>query len=324
MFDFALSTNRRRRPTGRFCVSVAASCVLHLLLVVVLVENPWLFRGGMYPHFRGLILFPEYSESPDAPDDGEYRTVAVLRPMELPPYDVLRGLIYDWDNPPERNADTRRTEVRWGSGQEDAPDVDVRLTAEAAPETPAGSEDASDLAEVPGTGSRPGEGESAPAVPEPEPAAEAVTPLEGPPPGEEALALDTAPARIPVAPPAAEEEGIRTFDTMDQAIRGSGSGIFDHQGFPLDEYASRIRQRVTSNWYIPSNLRESNGYTTIIFYIDREGNNFDARIVDSSGNNSLNMTALNAIIQSDPFPPLPEGFPGKHIGVKYIFIPDPR
>jgi TonB family protein len=73
---------------------------------------------------------------------------------------------------------------------------------------------------------------------------------------------------------------------------------------------------------IPSNLRNSDEFTTIVFFIDRDGQHFDIQIVDSSGNSSLDLTAMNAILNSNPFPPLPPGFPGDHVGVKYIFIPE--
>ncbi len=70
---------------------------------------------------------------------------------------------------------------------------------------------------------------------------------------------------------------------------------------------------------IPSNLRNSQGRTTVIFYIDREGRFNNAHIVTSSGSSSLDLAALNAVIESNPFPPLPKGFPGDHVGAKFVF-----
>ena len=69
----------------------------------------------------------------------------------------------------------------------------------------------------------------------------------------------------------------------------------------------------------PFKFRNSQGHTTVVFFIDKDGRYTDARIISSSGNYSLNMAALNAIINSNPFPPLPQGFPGDHVGVRYIF-----
>ena len=104
-----------------------------------------------------------------------------------------------------------------------------------------------------------------------------------------------------------------------QVIQSEGSGLFDTKGFPLGDYANIIIERVKGNWSIPSNLRNSQGRTTVIFYIDRNGRFSDARIVVSSGSSSLDYAALSAVIGSNPFPPLPKGFPGDHVGAKFVF-----
>ena len=109
------------------------------------------------------------------------------------------------------------------------------------------------------------------------------------------------------------------LDNEQKIIRSEGSGLFNTGGFPLGEYANLIIERVKGNWMIPSNLRTSQGRTTVIFYIDREGRSADARIVISSGSNSLDIAALSAILGSNPFPPLPKGFPGDRVGAKFIF-----
>ena len=102
-------------------------------------------------------------------------------------------------------------------------------------------------------------------------------------------------------------------------MRSEGSGLFGNKGFPLGEYADLIIERVKGNWMIPSNLRKSQGRTTVIFFIDKEGRSADARIVVSSGSDSLDIAALSAILGSNPFPPLPKGFPGDRVGAKFVF-----
>jgi len=337
MFDFAISHNQKHRPTKRLYVSAAISCILHVLLFIVLVENPWLLQGGLYSHFRGLIIVPD--DSIIDLDDEDYRTVAVLKPMEMPPAETLKDLIYDWDESGETETDDSvSVGVRWGSDDENAPDEDISISAEIPSEpetTPAGEDEASSLTQrnmedSPETGSgldaftAQAIGIAPKQAPQKESAPQEVESVDE----EEQIALNTEPLKIPDSIPQLENAGnpdtIKTFENEEQAIAGQGIGIFDHQDFPLDEYASHIKQLVTRNWYIPSNLRDSNAYTTIIFYIDRNGQNFDTHIVNSSGNNSLDLTALNAIINSNPFPPLPNNFPGEHIGVKYVFMPEIR
>jgi len=139
---------------------------------------------------------------------------------------------------------------------------------------------------------------------------EAISPPERPP--------QTALAKTPEVPPAANSTS-QIFEDQEKALRSEGSGLFDTKGFPLGDYASAIIERVKGHWLIPSNLRNSKGRTTVIFYIAKNGNYTDARIVASSGSNSLDLAALNAIIGSNPFPPLPTGFPGNQVGAKFVF-----
>jgi TonB family protein len=339
MFDFAISHNQRRKPTVRFFVSAAVSCILHFLMLVVLIENPWILKGGIYRHFRGLVLSTNKTAefTPDTEDEN-YRVIAVLRPMTAPSADILNKLTYDWDNPPKEEEETP-ARIRWGNDEKTALDEDIKIssTVETKPEpAPAGNDDASDLAgnlentvSGPAGTSEAPSSESAGTVLETAGKKEAMTPVEESSP-EEDVALNVTPARIPDTIPPPEKtrtlENIKIFENEQQAIDHRGeSGLFDAPpGWPLKEYASMIKKRVTERWLIPSNLRDMEGHITIVFFIDRNGQNFGARIVESSGNHSLDTTALSAIIRSNPFPPLPQGFPGDHIGVKYIFIREPQ
>ncbi|MBN2317975.1 MAG: TonB C-terminal domain-containing protein [Acidobacteria bacterium] len=336
MFDFSIEQNQKQRPTKRLFASAAASCLVHLLILIVLIENPWLLHGGMYHRFRGLIVAPDASEFTFDDEEGNFRTVAVLRPMVAPSAETLKKNTYDWnkrDNPDSKPP----VRVRWGEEQQDAPDEDSRQYSLVGPELEnplGGNEDATDLAGIQDDIIPEPEGGPDATPPETvgvleEPAAKEDTPGQQPEPAtEEKLAANTAPSRIPDSIARSENQtagnDITIFEDAQQAIKSPGGGLFDTQDFPLEEYASTIKKRVTNNWYIPSNLRRSDQFTTIVFFIDRDGQNFGTQIVESSGNNSLDITALNAIINSNPFPPLPPGFPGDHIGVKYIFIPEPQ
>ena len=334
MFDFAIAQNQKQRPTRRLYVSAAVSCLVHLLILFVLIENPWLLHGGIYLRFRGLVVSPEASEFIFESEDENFRTVAVLRPMKAPSAATLKKYTYDWSkrddlesNPPVR--------IRWGEEQQKAVAEDTRQRSLVGPESEnplGGNKEAIDLVGVQSdTVSKPeGAPDSSPlesAGIAPEPAEKKAVP--GPPPepaAEKQLAANMAPSRIPDTIARSENQvshdDINVFEDAKQAIASPGGGLFDTQDFPLEEYASTIKKRVTNNWFIPSNLRHSDEFTTIVFFIDRDGQHFGTQIVHSSGNNSLDITALNAILNSNPFPPLPPGFPGDHIGVKYIFIPE--
>ncbi len=137
------------------------------------------------------------------------------------------------------------------------------------------------------------------------------------------VAANAAPSSIPsgIKPPAnPPKETVKVFEDEQKAIRSSESGFFDTKGFPLGEYANIIKERIKGNWFIPSTLKNSQGHTTIVFYIGKDGRYTNARIEPSasSGNRSLDLAALKAIMDSDPFPPLPKGFPGDHVGAKFV------
>jgi TonB family protein len=127
----------------------------------------------------------------------------------------------------------------------------------------------------------------------------------------------TTPADAAAAAPKAGQAQV--FRDQQSAIRSQGSGLFDTKGFPMGDYATLVIERVNSNWFIPSYLRNSRGSTTIVFYIARDGHFLDARIVVPSGSNPLDLAALSAIVGSNPFPPLPEGFPADRVGAKFVF-----
>jgi TonB family protein len=109
-----------------------------------------------------------------------------------------------------------------------------------------------------------------------------------------------------------------------QQIRAQGPIFFDDKGFNLDEYANLVRERVKENWFIPSNLRNYAGSATIVFYISRDGQVTGARIDVPSGNDSLNLSALSAVFGSNPFPPLPKGFPADRVGARLVFAYNER
>ena len=110
----------------------------------------------------------------------------------------------------------------------------------------------------------------------------------------------------------------KVFENEQSAIRTEGSGLFDTKGFPLGDYAQLIIERIKGNWFIPSNLRNSQGRSTLIFFIEKDGQVSGLRIVAPSGSDSLDLAALNSVLVTK-FPPLPRGFPGEHVGAKFIF-----
>ena len=331
MFDYAASRNQRQKLSRLVQACLCLSFGIHVLFIVMLVQFPQLLQGGMLNRFRLIALITEGLTQKPADDEDNWRTVTVLRPqtkMDAPSIEQLKRLLYDWEKQgTEKKAPPIR--IRWGNEQKAALDVQPPPkikpgSGSSEPQTPA--------AEMASTGQGPSSEAQSPAgksqdgaptlpvtvraesaggnkdvinLPPPKPLAKIET------------AADTAPRSIPdaVKPPA---EKFRIFEDEQKAIRSSESGFFGTEGFPLGEYANQIKERIKGKWNIPSHLQSFQGHTTVVFYIDKNGRYGNARIVTSSGSNSFDIAALMAVIESDPFPPLPKGFPGSRIGAKFV------
>ncbi len=342
MFEYAISQHRKHPPSRRFFASTALSCVLHVLTLFLLIEYPQLLSPGRNPWFRQpAILTALFSRDLGAQKEADsWRTVTFVgktagNKMVAPSAETLRKYLYDWS---KQKGGTPTVRVRWGNEKE-AGTADTAVprakpvpglqepkpvgVAEAAMAPPAaGGEGAPQVAQADS-----GSGRGTVYLPPPQPDARTarrpetsqnVAPTSVPSGITQPEPSQPAPAPKP-ASPAATKPGTQIFQDEQKAIRTEGSGLFDTRGFPLGDYANLVIERVRGNWLIPSNLRNSQGRTTVIFYIDRDGRFTNARIVTSSGSSSLDLAALNAVIGSNPFPPLPKGFPGDHVGAKFVF-----
>jgi TonB family protein len=126
------------------------------------------------------------------------------------------------------------------------------------------------------------------------------------------------------AKPGALGSGGKDAKDPGQKITAQGPVFFDTQGFNLDEFATLVRERIKQLWEIPSNLRTYQGYVTIIFYITKDGLVSGAKIDVSSSNNSLDLSALKAVLDASPFPSLPRGFPAERVGARLVFAYNER
>ncbi|MDR0843112.1 MAG: TonB C-terminal domain-containing protein [Acidobacteriota bacterium] len=323
MLEYADSLNQKRGISRLTVVCWMTSGLIHCVVVLVLVLFPELLAGGYYDQFRGFRW-----GTPDETSPEPWRTVAILPPperMNMPSPETLRKLMGLGDE--DEGAGSPPIQVRFGPLEalevENPPlppppkieNPEVVLPASRAQntnpevETNAGDarESSTSIQADLGTGN-----ERIAAKPEATPKIEVVTeavPRKIP----DSIRPPTPPPANPPAKSSAAKESGRTF----------GSSLFDTQGFPLGDYEEIVVQRVRSKWLIPSNLKQFQRGTTIIFYIDRNGRCADLRVATSSGSKSLDLAALSAVTESDPFPPLPEGFPGERIGVRLVLIPEP-
>ena len=337
MFDFAISQQKRHTPSRRRIASWIASCLAHILAVEILIAYPSLLGpGGMAHWFRASRIAAKSKEEPII-----WRTVAVLRSpdaMQGPSSATLRANTYDWAKAAREAMKSPPIHISWKNETTRQPKVEPQPpstspatgeSAEAAARIAA--ESAAAAAATGGAAEQdspagPGRVVYLPApapvteprqIPKQVPTAAGATPAALPPP---APKPDS--SREPPAPAAASQQAgaaTQVFENKQQALQSEGTGFFDTKGFPLGQYATAVIERVKGNWSIPSNLRNSRGRTTVVFFIGKDGRYTGAQIVKSSGITSLDLAALNAVLISNPFPPLPPGFPGSQIGAKFVF-----
>lgn len=102
---------------------------------------------------------------------------------------------------------------------------------------------------------------------------------------------------------------------------GWGSGNFDLSAFPFTYYLQIIQDKISTNWFTSLIDPGASGvFQCIIFFkILRDGRIIDLQIEISSGSRSFDLSALRAVQNASPFPPLPREFEGEYLGVHLIF-----
>jgi TonB family protein len=99
---------------------------------------------------------------------------------------------------------------------------------------------------------------------------------------------------------------------------GPGSGI---GGFPYAYYIETLRGKISSSWYsalVSPGLRGKH-VAGVYFKILRNGRISDLELESKSGNNSLDLSALRAVENAAPFPPLPSDYPYSYLAVHFEF-----
>jgi len=87
---------------------------------------------------------------------------------------------------------------------------------------------------------------------------------------------------------------------------GDASVSADMPNFPYPWYITQIRSSLWSQW--SSRMAQGGGEALVMFSILRNGSVVDLRVESSSGDASFDYTALSAVKDCSPFPPLPRGF----------------
>jgi TonB family protein len=102
----------------------------------------------------------------------------------------------------------------------------------------------------------------------------------------------------------------------------SGALSFDTAAWDLGPYARQVQEKVESNWRIPGaqEVLRQKGWVAIRFTIQKNGTITDLALERSSGIPSYDQSALNALISSNPLPPLPPEVTAPSLGALFRFF----
>ncbi len=118
--------------------------------------------------------------------------------------------------------------------------------------------------------------------------------------------------------------GVPEFDPDQPNMSIPGPQILsDTMGVDFHPYLLRIYLLVRRNWYsvIPEIARlGKQGRVALEFSIQRNGRVPDLVLRVSSGTDSLDSAALASIRLSNPFPALPQEFPGEDIRLRFVYL----
>lgn len=96
--------------------------------------------------------------------------------------------------------------------------------------------------------------------------------------------------------------------------------LFLDNDFPFKSYLSRIRNKIGANWdWSPAVVPAEGKKVVVAFKILKDGRISDLQIEKPSGISFLDQSALRAVFNSQPFPPLPNDFNHEYLGVHFGF-----
>lgn len=153
---------------------------------------------------------------------------------------------------------------------------------------------------------RPGEKELPPlaASSESRPSATPSSPrTESPGPATEARA---AVAPVPLGRPSGSPAGVASLS-------------LDVSDFPFTYYLRQIQQKVSEKWVHPARTAERGLRVVVVFEISRDGQIAPPEVEKNSGNVWYDQSALRAVMDAAPFPPLPQEFQAQSLRVHFGF-----
>lgn len=100
-----------------------------------------------------------------------------------------------------------------------------------------------------------------------------------------------------------------------------GAGVVGDAGpaFPYPWYLKAIADKLDKQWHPPQEF-QSDTVCTVAFTIHRDGQISDQSVEKRSGDTFFDQLAERAVVYTNPFPPLPAGFPDETLKVHMKFV----
>jgi protein TonB len=98
----------------------------------------------------------------------------------------------------------------------------------------------------------------------------------------------------------------------------------DVSDFPFTYYLQQIQRKVSERWRAPGTGAPQSQRTVVLFEILRDGRIKDPMVEQTSGDSLYDQSALRAIMEASPFPPLPQEFKASSLRVHFGFVPGER
>jgi TonB family protein len=137
--------------------------------------------------------------------------------------------------------------------------------------------------------------------------------------------VPTAPAAVSTLPPAPPAGAARSavepmrLGRPNAPTTSTGSIAVDASDFPFTYYLRLIQSKIGERWSPPRAAAAGGERVIVLFEIQRDGQVREPTVERSSGNALYDQSALRAVAEASPFPPLPPEFKASSLRVHFGF-----
>jgi protein TonB len=135
------------------------------------------------------------------------------------------------------------------------------------------------------------------------------------------IAAPPAAPATPPAPVAAARPGVEPIrlGRPNAPSTSTGSIAVDASDFPFTYYLRLIQSKIGERWSPPRAAAAGGVRVVVRFVIQRDGQIREPSVERSSGNTLYDQSALRAVTEASPFPPLPPEFKASSLRVHFGF-----